>query len=388
MNREKFEAVLDALAAMLTKEVRADATLRAPTVFEARVRVDLQELLRAEGVTADLNSRPQVFPDIVYEQFGIEVKFTDSDSWRSIANSVFEGSRDARVKHIYLLFGKVGGTPTVRWNRYEDCVMHVRTSHVPRFEVEIGTKESLFVRFGISYEEFRNLSIPEKMAHIRKYARGRLKPGDRLWWLEDKPESAQQHSLDLEVRLYMGLEQDQKRRLRAEAALLCPQVVKASRSKKKYDDAAMYLLTYRGVLCPQARDLFTAGSVAMRADRTRGGNYMLRSLQDIEAEMKKAAAELEDALFVEYWGFSVPADQRIEKWLELADGYASDWKPSKDLFKRQPGLQKWASGSAIPRHRERCPEGGCGLRGQRAMPGQGARRYRLAAPFLVAWHQI
>ena len=204
MNQDQFETVLDALVARLTKEVRADADLRAPTVFEARVRTDLQELLRTEGVTAELNSRPQVFPDIVYKQFGIEVKFTDSDSWRSIANSVFEGSRDANVKHIYLLFGKVGGTPTVRWNRYEDCVMHVRTSHVPRFEVEIGTKESLFVKLGISYEEFRNLSIPEKMVRIRNYARGRLKPGDRLWWLEDKPESAQQHSLRLGSALVHG----------------------------------------------------------------------------------------------------------------------------------------------------------------------------------------
>lgn len=334
MNRDQFEAVLDALVAKLTKEVRADKALHIPSVFEERVRTDLQELLRAEGVTADLNSRPQVFPDIVYKQFGIEVKFTDSDSWRSIANSVFEGSRDANVKHIYLLYGKVGGTPEVRWNRYEDCVMHVRTSHVPRFEVEIGAKEPLFVKFGTSYEEFRNLSIPDKMVYIRNYARSRLKPGDRLWWLEDKPESAQRHSLDLEVRLYMGLEQEEKRKLRAEAALLCPWVVKPSRSKKKYDDAAMYLLTYRGVLCPQARDLFTAGSVAMRADQTRGGNYMLRSLQDIEDEMRKAAAELEDALFVEYWGFTVPPNQRIKKWLELADSYATDWTPSKELFKR------------------------------------------------------
>ena len=281
-----------------------------------------------------ISTRPQVFPDIIFEQFGIEVKFTDSDTWRSIANSVFEGSRDANVKHIYLLFGKIGGNPAVRWNRYEDCVMHVRTSHVPRFEVEIGTKQSLFGKIGISYEEFRNLSIPEKMVHIRSYARGRLKPGDRLWWLEDKPESAQQHSLDLEVRLYMGLEQGEKRKMRAEAALLCPQIVKPSRSKGKYDDAAMYLLTYRGVLCSQARDLFTAGSVAMRADETRGGNYMLRSLQDIESEMRRAAQELEDALFVEYWGFSAKVSQRIKKWLELADKCATDWKPSKELFKR------------------------------------------------------
>jgi hypothetical protein len=334
INREQFETILDALVARLTTEVQEHVALHVPSACESKVRSDLQELLMAEGVSADLNARPQVFPDIVYKQFGIGVKFTDSDTWRSIANSVFEGSRDAHVRYIHLLFGKVGGTPEVRWNRYEDCVMHVRTSHVPRFEVEIGAKESLFSKFGISYEEFRNLSIPEKMVHIREYARGRLKSGDRLWWLEDKPESAQQHSLDLEVRLYMGLDQEEKRRLRAEAAILCPQLLKPSRSKKKYDDAAIYLLTYRGVLCPQTRDLFTAGSVAMRADQTRGGNYMLRSLKDIEAEMRKAAAELEDALFVEYWGFPVRPNERIKRWLELADKYAKHWKPSKELFKR------------------------------------------------------
>jgi hypothetical protein len=204
---------------------------------------------------------------------------------------------------------------------------------VPRFEVEIGAREPLFAKFGISYETFRNLSIPEKMVYIRNYARGRLKPGDRLWWLEDKPESAQRFSLDLEVRLYMGLEQWEKRKLRAEAALLCPWVVKPSRAKKKYDDAALYALTYKGVLCPQARDLFTAGSVAMRADQTRGGNYMARALLDIEAEMREAAEELEDALFLEYWKLSVPVNQRITKWLELADEYATDWTPSKVLFR-------------------------------------------------------
>jgi len=122
--------------------------------------------------------------------------------------------------------------------------------------------------------------------------------------------------------------------VRAEAALLCPQVVKPSRAKKKYDDAALYVLTYRGVLCPQARDLFTAGSVALRSDATRGGSYIARSLKDIESEMRTAATELEEALFVEYWGFPVSPKQRIKKWLELADRYATDWKPSNELFRR------------------------------------------------------
>ncbi len=230
----------------------------------------------------------------------------------------------------------MGGTPAVRWGRYEDCVMHVRTSHVPRFEVEIGTKKSLFKKFGLTYESFAKLTDEGKMEFIRKYARGRLKQGEHLWWLEAKPEKEQEHSLPLEVRLYMHLPQAEKRRLRAEAALLCPQIVKPSRAKNKYEDATVYILTYHGVLCPQARDLFTAGSVAMRADQTRGGNYMLRALKDIEGEMKVAARELEDALFVEYWGKSVPPERRIKEWLVRADQYARGvWVPSKELFTKQ-----------------------------------------------------
>lgn len=340
MNTTDFEKLLTALSQRLTKDLRASAEYHIPSKFENRVREVLVDLAKDKSVTVDMSPQAQAFPDIVVGEFGIEVKFVTADSWRSIANSVFEGTRDTHVKHIYVLFGKTGGTPEVRWDRYEDCVMHVRTSHVPRFEVEIGAKESLFKKFGVSYQGFRSLSPHEKMEHIRQYARGRLKKGDRLWWLEDKPEREQEHSLPLEVRLYMNLEQDEKRKLRAEAALLCPQIVKPSRSKKKYDDVAIYLLTYHGVLCSQVRDLFSAGSVALRSDGTRGGNYILRALKDIEPEMTAAAHGLEDALFVEYWERSVPPADRIKEWLKRADALAKGWRPSKALFRSPDAKRK------------------------------------------------
>lgn len=331
MTKDQFERLLTAVSDRLTKESQQSATYQAPREFEKRTRELLIELENRE-LHVDLAPHPHLFPDIILGEFGIEVKVVNTDSWRTVGNSVFEGTRDPNVKHIYVLYGKMGGTPLVRWGKYEDCVIHVRTSHVPRFELEIGAKESLFLKFGISYEKFCELEAEGKMQYVRKYARGRLKSGDRLWWLEDKPEEAQEYSLPLEVRLYMGLPQEEKRRLRAEAALLCPQIVKPSRSKKKYDDAAMYLITYHGVLCSQARDLFSAGSVALRTDETRGGNYILRALQDIQDEMRDAAGRLEDALFVEYWGASVPLKDRIKEWLRRADALAKDWKPSEKLF--------------------------------------------------------
>lgn len=332
MKVQQFEELLTVLTGQLTKEVQKNDKYHKPSDFEQRVRTVLESLTQGQKDKVDLIPHAQVFPDIVFGEFGIEVKVTNKNVWRSVANSVFEGTRNESVHHVYLLFGKMGGTPAVRWNRYEDCVMHVRTSHVPRFEVEIGTKKPLFSKFGVTYDQFCALSLEQKMLLIRSYARERLKEGERLWWLEDNQE--QEHSLPLEVRLYMGLTQEEKRRYRAEAALLCPQIVKPPRTKKKYDDASMFLLTYYGILCPQARDLFSAGSVALRSDETRGGNYILRALNDIQGEMRLAAKTLEDALFVEYWGASVPPKDRITEWLKRADDYAKTWKPSKELFKK------------------------------------------------------
>ena len=41
---------------------------------------------------------------------------------------------------------------------------------------------------------------------------------------------------------------------------------------------------------------------------------------------------MDDAIFVEYWGESVPPEKRIKRWLEKADELANDWKPSASLF--------------------------------------------------------
>jgi hypothetical protein len=329
MDKIEFEVLLERVSERLTEDVRATNAYFAPSQFEDRARVLLQELGADQGLEIDFSPHPQAFPDIVIGEFGIEVKVNSQDSWRTVGNSVFEGMRDPKVRHIYVLYGKMAGTPTVRWGRYEECVMHVRTSHRPRFEIEIGAEEPLFVKFGVTYDEFCDLDLDGKMKLIRDYARGRLKPGERLWWLEDRPEEAQEHSLDLQVRLFINLPDAEKKRLRAEAALLCPQIVDGGRTRGKYADVALYLITYRGVLAHQTRDLFSAGSVA---GPDRGGIYIMRALQHIENELREAATRLEDALFVEYWGASVPKQDRIREWLRRTDAYADEWVPSRDLF--------------------------------------------------------
>ena len=335
MTKDEFEEILSKCCAQLTEEARA-AGFKTSAQFETRAREVLSEITKDdETFQIDFNPRPQAFPDIAMGEYGVEVRFTLNDAWRSIANSVLETQRIDEVKRIYVVFGKMGGVPEVRWGEYEQSVIHVRTSHVPRFEIELPSektevKESLFEQMGIRYDDFRKLDIQDKMKYIRAYAR-KIHPDGRLWWVGDK-EDSDEHTTPVQARLYTNLSIEEKTRLRAEAALLCPSIVKSGRSRNKYDDMVLYLLTYHGVLCHQARDLFSAGSVANPKNDDEGGVYIERSLKLIEGEMKDAALRMDDALFVEYWGESVPPEKRIKRWLEKADELATEWVPSKSLF--------------------------------------------------------
>lgn len=44
---------------------------------------------------------------------------------------------------------------------------------------------------------------------------------------------------------------------------------------------------------------------------------------------------MDDSLFVEYWGESVPPEKRIKRWLEKADELATEWVPSQSLFLKE-----------------------------------------------------
>ena len=330
MNRPDFERLLDRTVEQLGKEVRLNNKYHDPLVFQDRVKQVLTDVAKNEKLEVNPTFHPHAFPDIRANGFGVEAKSVKTDSWLSVGNSIFEGMRDKDVKDIYVVFAKLGGTPAVKWGRYEDHITHVRISHAPRFVLELDSESAhydkpLFEKMGVSYEVFSKLSADEKMRHVRDYSRGRLRTGEHLWWLEDENSPG----IEIEVQSYISLPQAKKIQIRAEATLLFPRVCSGSRDRGKYRDVPFFILKYHNVYCHQARDLFSAGSVA---GKERGGNYLLRSLTNNQDAIRRAASDLPDALFVEYWGQSVAPEDRIHMWLAMADGYAKGWKPSAHLF--------------------------------------------------------
>jgi len=326
VNAHDFEKILDKAVERMNKSASAGGPgFDSADSFEHVVASEMRVACKEAGHgSVEYTFHPSAFPDILVNGCGIEVKFTSRKTWHGTANSIFEGMRDSNTNFIYLVFCRAD-LPEIRWRRYEDCIKGVRISHSPRYMIDMDVGKSFFDDLGIPYTEFMSYSRPEKMVHVRKHVKERVGEDEKLWWIDDD----NTHTLPLQVRIYRLLPSDVKVMLRAETALMCPEIFKGSRQKGKYDQAATYLLTQHGVVAPQIRDLFTAGSVA---GIERGGNYLLRSLKNIETDIVAASKRLDDALFVEYWGFSCPVEQRIPRWLDLADHYAKDFKPSEEFF--------------------------------------------------------
>ena len=81
----------------------------------------------------------QRFPDIVAKQYyGIEVKTTIKNHWKTTGNSVFEGTRVDGVERIFMFFAKLADPIEFRCRPYEDVLSEVVVTHSPRYLIDMN----------------------------------------------------------------------------------------------------------------------------------------------------------------------------------------------------------------------------------------------------------
>ncbi|MCY4151539.1 MAG: hypothetical protein OXE94_04810 [Aestuariivita sp.] len=327
MTPQEFEAYLDqSVQAMNRQAVAGMPGYSNAGDFEETVLAQLKIACERDANVAPA-FHDSAFPDIVVNGFGVEVKFTSRSTWHGTGNSIFEGMRDETARHIYLVYFR-SDLPEARWSKYQDCIKGVRISHSPRYMIDMDGQGTFFWDLGMTLERFKDLEMKNKMALVKQDVQKRVKEGERLWWFGDE----QDHTIPVNLKIYRNLSTSEKAQMRTEAALMCPEIFRGSRARTKYDGIAAYLLTQHGVLVSNVRDMFSAGSVA---GTERGGDYLLRSVTNNMNAIRKAAAELDGALFVEYWGTACAPEKRMTKWFELIDAERSDDPPSVHLLENE-----------------------------------------------------
>lgn len=195
------------------------------------------------------------FPDIVaLKYYGIEVKVTASNKWKSTGNSILETTRKADVERIYIFFGKLGGEPDIKYRLYEECLPEIGVTHSPRFMIDMNLKagESIFDKIGIPYNVLRKNKNP--IGYIKNYYRSQLGEGEELWWIDSE---ISETAISPIIKPFNNLSSEQKAEFIVEAMALFPEIFGDSSSK--FERVAAFLVASQSVVSSNIRDIFTAG---------------------------------------------------------------------------------------------------------------------------------
>lgn len=193
----------------------------------------------------------QKFPDIVAAHFfGVEVKSTKEDHWKTTGSSILESSRVPNVERIFLTFGKLGGNSIEFISRpYEECLYDIAVTHMPRYLIDMKLEhgKTIFDKMGVSYNDLRKMNNP--VEPVSKYYRSQLKPGESLWWTGDNANE----TVSAKIKLWNNLSKNEKHFFTTYGCVNFPEVFKG-----QYDRYALWL-TSRGVVDSHIRDQFSAG---------------------------------------------------------------------------------------------------------------------------------
>lgn len=231
------------------------------------------------------------FPDIVAEHYyGVEVKSTKEDSWKSTGSSIVESTRIENIEKIYMLFGKLGGAYAEFLCRpYQDCLSNIAVTHSPRYLIDMELSKTntptIFAKMKTDYDDFRLLSEREKVNKLRQYYKEQVFESGRQqmpWWMGDETVSKPVLSL------YSNLQIEEKNEIVTRMFILFPDEVLNS----DYKRAALWMCTRYSVIMPNMRDLFSAGGKINQLDGIKFSSRMPQVLKRIYEDRKNIIALL------------------------------------------------------------------------------------------------
>lgn len=253
----------------------------------------------------------QKFPDIVAKRyFGVEVKSTKQNHWTTTGNSVLESTRVEDVENIYLLFGKMYEPIEFKYRPYEECLSEVVVTHSPRYLIDMNLEEgkTIFDKIEISYNSLRKHKNPIKP--IIDYYKKQLKEGEEVWWIDQEGEQ----SKSLIVKFWNSLPIDLRQMYIAKGMVYFPEVFNGD-----YNKFTLWLYESESIICPNVRDLFSAGGQAeikwKNITYTKIPKVFLK-LNQLLNYIRQALDESDKSELMYYWDVNKIEDVN-SSWIEL-----------------------------------------------------------------------
>lgn len=195
----------------------------------------------------------QKLPDIVAKKYyGIEVKTTSQNHWKTTGNSVLESTRVNNVERIFMLFAKLASPIEFRCRPYEEVLSEVVVTHSPRYLIDMNLEKgkTIFDKIKMPYDTLRKKESPIKP--IVDYYKSNLKPGEELWWMDNQTEVG-----GLKLRFWNNISKKERDKLLVLGMILFPEVF--GKRQDKFNRFAFWLVSKHYIVCPNTRDPFTAG---------------------------------------------------------------------------------------------------------------------------------
>lgn len=255
----------------------------------------------------------QKFPDIIANKFyGVEVKTTKQNHWTTTGNSVLESTRVDGIERIFMLFGKMVNPIEFKCRPYEDCLSDVVVTHSPRYLINMDLQEgqTIFDKLDIPYDTLRNFPNPIKA--ITDYYRQFLKPGEEVWWLDQE----EPKSTGLIIKLWNNLPIETRKQYMLKSMVLFPEIF--SNRPDKFNRLAVWLVNSEGIVCPNIRDVFTAGGqgiIEWKKKQYFGIPQIIIRLSNSIGELKNLLNETDNDILEKYWDLSVK--NKVNDWIGL-----------------------------------------------------------------------
>jgi hypothetical protein len=276
----------------------------------------------------------QKFPDIVAKKYyGIEVKTTTQNHWKTTGNSVLESTRVDDVERIFMLFAKLASPIEFRCRPYEEVLSEVVVTHSPRYLIDMNLEEgsTIFDKIKMPYDTLRKKDNP--IRPILDYYKSKLKTGEELWWMDAENNSKPSNIV---IRIWNNLSLKEKHELKNRAMTYFPELF--GNSSEKFGRLAIWLVTREAVVCPNVRDLFTAGGKSdflIGKETYKKVPRIFLNLFDnvpsiVETITNTSAFELS-----EYWETKTSEKNKLFDWIELVAEHSKKIQDAKHLNIKQ-----------------------------------------------------